>query len=223
MRAAAAAAPLAPPDPVVELTAAEAPALVDRDRRPRRWRPRSRPRWCPSSTPRSTRFLQALGSDGRQAARSSRPRPRASAPWATPTSARPPRRPTGCSSKPVRALKEGGIAQGSRRSARRCSSCAAPSRTSTRARPPARRVGCDMLPFGDKIDDYFRKYQSLPEPAQRHPAQPAQRPGRADQGQRRAQPGEDQPVGGRWAGSTSTSTSPSGSTRSWRPRSPSSS
>ncbi len=51
--------------------------------------------------------------DRRPAARSSPPRPRTSAPWATPTSARPPRRPTGCSSKPVTALKEGGLAEGS--------------------------------------------------------------------------------------------------------------
>ena len=47
--------------------------------------------------------------------------------------------------QPVRALKEGGIAQGSR-SARRCSSCAARSRTSTPARPPAPRSGWTCCP-----------------------------------------------------------------------------
>ena len=60
--------------------------------------------------------------------------------------------------KPVRALQEGGLPR-ARRSARRCSSCAAPSRTSTPARPGA-SASCSADPFGDKVEDYFRKYQS---------------------------------------------------------------
>ena len=61
--------------------------------------------------------------------------------------------------QPVRALRRAASPR-ARRSARPCSSCGAPSRTSTRARRPARRRWLDILPFGDKITDYFRKYQS---------------------------------------------------------------
>ena len=60
---------------------------------------------------------------------------------------------------PVRALKEGGIAEG-RRSATPCSSCAARSRTWIRARPPEHASCSGSCPFGDKVTDYFRKYQS---------------------------------------------------------------
>ena len=96
--------------------------------------------------------------------------------------------------QPVRALKDGGIAEGSA-----VGKTLLELRRTVEDLDPSQATGAkrwlDILPFGDKITDYFRKYQSAADPAQRHPAQPAQRPGRADQGQRRAQPGEDATCG----------------------------
>ena len=115
--------------------------------------------------------------------------------WATPTSARPPRPRTGCCRRRSRRCRRAGCRR-ARRSAARCSSCAARSRTSTRARRPAPRKFLGMIPFGDKVADYFRKYQGAQTPPRRDPAQPAQRPGRADPRQRRAQPGEAEPLDG---------------------------
>ena len=60
---------------------------------------------------------------------------------------------------PVRALKEGGLAK-ARRWATRCSSCAGRSRISTPARPPAPASSSGVMPFGEKVVDYFRRYES---------------------------------------------------------------
>ena len=95
---------------------------------------------------------------------------------------------------PVKALKEGGIPQGSKVGAtllelRRTVEDLDPSQangTQEAARhDPVRRQGGRLLP----------QVPRRPEPPQRHPAQPAERPGRAHQGQRRAQHGEAEPLG----------------------------
>ena len=95
---------------------------------------------------------------------------------------------------PVRALKEGGIAEGSK-----VGNTLMELRRTVEDLDPSQATGArkflGMIPFGDKVVDYFRRYESAQSPPERHPARPAQRPGRADQGQRRAQHGEAEPLG----------------------------
>ena len=71
---------------------------------------------------------------------------------------------------PVKALQEGGLSEGSQGRRRPCSSCAAPSRTSTPSEATGAKKLLGMIPFGDKIDDYFRKYQSAQSHLDAHPA-----------------------------------------------------
>ncbi len=77
----------------------------------------------------------------------------------------------------------------------RCSSCAVRSRTWTRRRRPGSKKLLGMIPFGDKLEDYFRKYQC----AQSHldAILHALRNGQDElgQGQRRAEPGEAAALG----------------------------
>ena len=105
-------APLAPPEATLTLTAPEAPAAGHRDPGARGWRRRSPPRSCPSSTPRSTASSapcqrRPAGSPEFAAqAENVRTMGDADIRKAAETSNR-------MLDKPVRALKEGGLAQGS--------------------------------------------------------------------------------------------------------------
>ena len=96
---------------------------------------------------------------------------------------------------PVKALQEGGLVRGLQGRLDPARAAHAPSRTSTPRRPPAAKKLLGMIPFGDKVTDYFRKYQS----AQSHldGILHALRDGQDElaQGQRRAQPGEAAPLG----------------------------
>jgi hypothetical protein len=74
-----------------------------------------------------------------------------------------PRPRTACCRHPVRALKEGGIAEGSK-VGNTCSSCAVRSRTWTQPARPAVRKFLGVIPFGDKVTDYFRRYESAQRP-----------------------------------------------------------
>ena len=154
--------------------------------------------------------------DGRRAAlaRSSRPRPTDVRTHGRRRHPRAPPRPRNrLLQTPVKALQGGRPRRGLARSARPCSSCAAPSRTSTRSEATGAKKFLGMIPFGDKVTDYFRKYQSRAEPPRRHPARAARRPGRAAPRTTPRSTWRSSTSGTRWAGSTSTSTSPSGSTR----------
>ena len=111
------------------------------------------------------------------------------------TSAAPPRRPTGCSRRRSRRSTRAACRR-ARRSAAPCSSCAAPSRTSTPRAPRAPRSSSVFLPFGDRLTDYFRKYQSAQSHLDAILHGALRRPGRAAPRQRRAQPGEAEPLGG---------------------------
>ncbi len=162
--------------------------------RPPRWLPPSRPRPCPGWTPRSTRTyalphgrgssLAGVRGEGHRRAHDGRRR--------HPQGGRDAR--TGCSQSPVKALQEGGLAEGSKVGAtlielRRTVEDLDPSR------PRGAKKFLGMVPFGDKLTDYFRKYQS----AQSHldGILHALRDGQDElaQGQRRPQPREAVPVG----------------------------
>ena len=79
-----------------------------------------------------------------------------------------------------------------------------------------------MIPFGDKVTDYFRKYQSAAEHLDGilHALHDGQDELRKDNAALNLE--KQLPLGRDGAGSTSTSTSPSGSTRGSPPASPSS-
>ena len=66
---------------------------------------------------------------------------------------------TGCCSSPVKALQEGGLAEGSK-----VGQTLLELRRTVEDLDPAEATGSKkllgMIPFGDKVDDYFRKYQS---------------------------------------------------------------
>ena len=80
--------------------------------------------------------------------------------------------------QPVRALQEGGIAQGSA-----VGKTLLELRCTVEDLDPSQATGAkrwlDMLPFTDKVTGLLPQVPVRTEPAQRHPAQPAQRPGRA--------------------------------------------
>ncbi|QCW51406.1 toxic anion resistance protein [Nocardioides dongxiaopingii] len=153
----AAVAPLAPPDPVITLTAPEAPPLVLETQAPR-MAPPVAAAVLPELDAKVEGFLAALGStqagspEFAAQAENVRTMGDAEIRKAAETSNR-------MLDKPVTALKEGGIAQGS-----------AVGRTLLELRrtvedlDPSQATGAkrwlDLLPFGDKITDYFRKYQS---------------------------------------------------------------
>ncbi|WP_134767307.1 toxic anion resistance protein [Nocardioides sp. 1609] len=153
----AAVAPLAPPDPVITLTAPAAPPLVLETQAPK-MAPPVAAAVLPELDAKVEGFLAALGStqagspEFAAQAENVRTMGDAEIRKAAETSNR-------MLDKPVTALKEGGIAQGS-----------AVGRTLLELRrtvedlDPSQATGAkrwlDLLPFGDKITDYFRKYQS---------------------------------------------------------------
>ena len=126
--------------------------------RPRAWC-RSTPPRCPGSTPRSQEYVESIVDPRRALARVRRQGGRRARRWATTTSAPRPTRRTGCWRRRCGPCSRARSAKAAR-SRPRCSTCAAPSRTSTRSRPRASRSCSGMIPFGDKIVDYFRKYES---------------------------------------------------------------
>ena len=155
--AAAAAAPLAPPDPAVQLTAAEAPALVIETQAPK-MAPQVSAEAVPELDAKVDSFMDALGrTDTRSPefaaqAESVRTMGDVDIRKAAETSNR-------MLERPVRALKEGGIAEGSA-----VGKTLLDLRRTVEDLDPSQATGAkrwlDILPFGDKITDYFRKYQS---------------------------------------------------------------
>jgi uncharacterized protein YaaN involved in tellurite resistance len=155
--AATAAAPLAPPDPVVQLTAAEAPAPVAETAAPK-MAPQVSAEVVPELDAKVDSFMDALGSADVKSpafaaqAESVRTMGDADIRKAAETSNR-------MLERPVRALKEGGIAQGSS-----VGKTLLELRRTIEDLDPSQATGAkrwlDILPFGDKITDYFRKYQS---------------------------------------------------------------
>ena len=115
--------------------------------------------------------------------------------WATTTSAPRPRRRTGCSQSPVRAMQQGPLSRG--REGR--DDAARPPRAPIEDLDPKQATGTKKLlgiiPFGDKMRDYFRKYESAQIAHRRDHEGAVRRPGRAAQGQRRARAGEGAPLG----------------------------
>ena len=79
--------------------------------------------------------------------------------WATTTSAPPPTRRTGCSPSPVRAMQQGPLSEGGKVAATLLDL-----RRTIEDLDPKQATGVKkllgLIPFGDKIVDYFRKYES---------------------------------------------------------------
>ncbi|MEJ7833697.1 MAG: toxic anion resistance protein [Nocardioides sp.] len=154
---AAAPAPLAPPDQGVTLTAAPAPSLVIETQAPK-MAPQVSAAAIPELDEKVDTFLTALSSTESNSpefaaqAESVRTMGDADIRKAAETSNR-------MLEQPVRALKEGGIAQGSA-----VGKTLLELRRTVEDLDPSQAQGAkrwlDMLPFGDKITDYFRKYQS---------------------------------------------------------------
>lgn len=153
----AAVAPLAPPEPVLTLTAPEAPAPVAATAAPK-MAPQVSAEALPELDAKVESFLSALSASQAGSpefaaqAESVRTMGDADIRKAAETSNR-------MLEQPVRALKEGGIAQGSE-----VGKTLLELRRTVEDLDPSQATGArkwlDMLPFGDKITDYFRKYQS---------------------------------------------------------------
>jgi len=153
----AAVAPLAPPEPVLTLTAPEAPAPVAATAAPK-MAPQVSAEALPELDAKVESFLAALGTSQAGSpefaaqAESVRTMGDADIRKAAETSNR-------MLEQPVRALKEGGIAQGSE-----VGKTLLELRRTVEDLDPSEATGSKkllgFLPFGDKITDYFRKYQS---------------------------------------------------------------
>ncbi|MEI5676646.1 MULTISPECIES: toxic anion resistance protein [unclassified Nocardioides] len=153
----AAVAPLAPPEPVLTLTAPEAPAPVTTTAAPK-MAPQVSAEALPELDAKVESFLAALGTaqagspEFAAQAESVRTMGDADIRKAAETSNR-------MLEQPVRALKEGGIAQGSE-----VGKTLLELRRTVEDLDPSEATGSKkllgFLPFGDKITDYFRKYQS---------------------------------------------------------------
>ncbi|KAA1418600.1 toxic anion resistance protein [Nocardioides humilatus] len=149
--------PLAPPEPVLTLTAPEAPAPVTETAAPK-MAPQVSAEMVPELDSKVDTFLTALtsekvGSPGFAAqAENVRTMGDADIRRAAETSNR-------MLDKPVNALKEGGISQGSN-----VGKTLLELRRTIEDLDPGQAAGAkkwwDKLPFNDKIEDYFRKYQS---------------------------------------------------------------
>jgi uncharacterized protein YaaN involved in tellurite resistance len=152
-----AAVPLAPPDPAVQLTVAEAPSPVAETQAPK-MAPQVSPEAVPELDAKVDSFMEALGKTDAKSpefaaqAEAVRTMGDADIRKAAETSNR-------MLEQPVRALKEGGIAQGSS-----VGKTLLELRRTIEDLDPSQATGAkrwlDILPFGDKITDYFRKYQS---------------------------------------------------------------
>ncbi|SDC69023.1 toxic anion resistance protein [Nocardioides lianchengensis] len=153
----AAVAPLAPPEPVLTLTAPEAPAPVTTTAAPK-MAPQVSAEALPELDAKVESFLAALG-----AAQAGSPEFAAQAESVRTMGDADIRKAAETSNRmleqPVRALKEGGIAQGSE-----VGKTLLELRRTVEDLDPSEATGSKkllgFLPFGDKITDYFRKYQS---------------------------------------------------------------
>ncbi len=149
--------PLAPPDPVLTLVAPEAPLQIQETQAPK-MAPPVAAEVVPELDAKVESFLQALGSaqtgspEFAAQAENVRTMGDADIRKAAETSNR-------MLDKPVTALKEGGLAQGSA-----VGKTLLELRRTVEDLDPSQATGAkkllDFLPFGDKITDYFRKYQS---------------------------------------------------------------
>jgi uncharacterized protein YaaN involved in tellurite resistance len=154
---AAAPAPLAPPDQALTLTAPEAPALVIETQAPK-MAPQVSAEAIPELDGKVESFMTALTSTAARSpefaaqAESVRTMGDADIRKAAETSNR-------MLNQPVRALKEGGLSQGSQ-----VGKTLLELRRTIEDLDPSEAKGArklmDWLPFGDKVEDYFRKYQS---------------------------------------------------------------
>jgi uncharacterized protein YaaN involved in tellurite resistance len=150
-------APLAPPEPVLTLTAPEAPKPVVETQAPK-MAPQVKPEMLPELDAKVDSFLDKLGSSAvgspefAATAENVRTMGDADIRKAAETSNR-------MLDKPVSALKEGGIAEGSD-----VGKTLLELRRTVEDLDPGQATGVkkwwDKLPFNDKIEDYFRKYQS---------------------------------------------------------------
>jgi uncharacterized protein YaaN involved in tellurite resistance len=150
-------APLAPPDPVVQLQAAPAPAAVVATQAPR-MAPQVAAEAVPELDGKVDSFMTALTSAAPRSpefaaqAENVRTMGDAEIRKAAETSNR-------MLDKPVTALREGGLAEGSQ-----VGKTLLELRRTVESLDPAGASGVskwlDWLPFGDKVEDYFRKYQS---------------------------------------------------------------
>jgi uncharacterized protein YaaN involved in tellurite resistance len=153
----AAPAPLAPPEATLTLTAPEAPAVVAETQAPR-MAPQVPAEIVPELDAKVEGFLTALSAttvgspEFSTQAENVRTMGDADIRKAAETSNR-------MLDKPVRALQEGGIAQGSA-----VGKTLLELRRTIEDLDPSTAKGVsrwmDWLPFGDKVEDYFRKYQS---------------------------------------------------------------
>jgi uncharacterized protein YaaN involved in tellurite resistance len=149
--------PLAPPEPVVTLTAPEAPAPVVETQAPK-MAPQVAPEVLPELDAKVDSFLASLASvkagspEFAAQAENVRTMGDADIRKAAETSNR-------MLDKPVTALKSGGIAQGST-----VGKTLLELRRTVEDLDPGQATGVkkwwDKLPFNDKLEDYFRKYQS---------------------------------------------------------------
>jgi len=149
--------PLAPPDPVVTLTAPEPPAVVLETQAPKMAPPVSADA-LPELDAKVDSFMTALGAtqtgspEFAAQAENVRTMGDAEIRKAAETSNR-------MLDRPVTALKEGGLAEGSA-----VGKTLLELRRTVEDLDPSQATGAkrwlDLLPFGDKITDYFRKYQS---------------------------------------------------------------
>lgn len=149
--------PLAPPDPVITLTAPEAPAQVQETQAPK-MAPPVAAEALPELDSKVDSFMAALSStqagspEFAAQAENVRTMGDADIRKAAETSNR-------MLDKPVTALKEGGLSQGSA-----VGKTLLDLRRTVEDLDPSQATGAkkflDFLPFGDKITDYFRKYQS---------------------------------------------------------------
>jgi uncharacterized protein YaaN involved in tellurite resistance len=154
---AAAPAPLAPPDQALTLTAPEAPALVIETQAPK-MAPQVSAEAIPELDGKVESFMTALTNTAARSpefaaqAESVRTMGDADIRKAAETSNR-------MLNQPVRALKEGGLSQGSQ-----VGKTLLELRRTIEDLDPSEAKGArklmDWLPFGDKVEDYFRKYQS---------------------------------------------------------------
>lgn len=149
--------PLAPPDPVVTLTAPEPPAVVIETQAPK-MAPQVAPEMVPELDAKVDNFLSSLESakigspEFAAQAENVRTMGDADIRKAAETSNR-------MLDKPVTALKDGGISQSSD-----VGKSLLALRRTVEDLDPGQATGVkkwwDKLPFNDKVEDYFRKYQS---------------------------------------------------------------
>ncbi len=155
--AAAEPSPLAPPEPVIQLTAPEAPAPVVETQAPK-MAPQVDATMVPELDAKVDSFLTSLA-----AAKAGSPEFSAQAENVRTMGDADIRKAAETSNrmldKPVTALKQGGIAQGSE-----VGKTLLALRRTVEDLDPSQATGVkkwwDKLPFNDKIEDYFRKYQS---------------------------------------------------------------